>query len=234
MMSNINPPKIVKKLNEEFNLEKKFYLSDPNEALIIVDIQNDFLPGGSLAVSGGDEIIPTINLIQNRFDLVVATQDWHPANHKSFASSHPNKEEYETMELNGLQQVLWPDHCVQGTEGAAFATELNSERIEAIFRKGMDLEIDSYSGFYDNGRRKRTGMGGYLKDRDIKTIYICGIAADFCVYYTAIDGLDLGFEVFIIEDASRAINIEGYEVAMKDFKEKKGKLIRSTDLFISA
>lgn len=231
-MSNINPPKIIKRLNEEFHLDTKFYLSSPTEALIIVDIQNDFLPGGSLAVPGGDEIIPIINLLQNRFDLVVATQDWHPSNHKSFASAHPDKQEHEAIELNGLHQVLWPDHCVQGTEGAAFSTKLNDNKIEATFRKGMDPEIDSYSGFYDNGRRKRTGMGGYLKERDIKTIYICGIAADFCVYYTAIDGLDLGFEVFIIENASRAINIDGYEIAMKDFKEKNGKLITSTDLFI--
>jgi nicotinamidase/pyrazinamidase len=229
-MSNINPPKIVKKLNEEFDLEKKFYLTNPTEALIVVDIQNDFLPGGSLAVSGGDEIIPIINSLQNRFELIVATQDWHPSDHKSFASSHSGRQEYEIIELNGLKQVLWPDHCVQETKGAAFSTALNSKKIEAIFRKGMDPDIDSYSGFYDNGRRKKTGMGGYLKDRGIKTIYICGIAADFCVYYTAIDGLDLGFEAFIIEDASRAINIDGYKIAMEDFKKKNGKLIMSTDL----
>lgn len=229
-MSNINPPKIIKKLNEQFNFEKKPYFSNQKEALIIVDIQNDFLPGGSLAVSGGNEIIPIINSLQNRFDLVIATQDWHPENHKSFASAHLGKKEYDVIKLNGLSQVLWPDHCIQGTEGAAFSAELNDKKIEAIFRKGMDPEIDSYSGFYDNGRRKNTGMAGYLRDRGIKTIYICGIAADFCVYYTAIDGLDLGFEVFIIEDASRAINKEGYEIAMEDFKKKKGFLINHLDL----
>jgi nicotinamidase/pyrazinamidase len=229
-MSNINPPKIVKQLNEEFDFDKASYFANPEEALIIVDIQNDFLPGGSLAVLGGNEIIPTINSLQNRFDLVVATQDWHPAKHKSFASVHTNKQEYDVIDLNGLPQVLWPDHCVQGTEGAAFSKELDQNGIEAIFRKGMDPEIDSYSGFYDNDRKKNTGMAGYLKDRDIKTIYICGIAADFCVYYTAIDGLDLGFEVFIIEDASRAIDSEGYKVAMKDFTQKNGKLINHTDL----
>ena len=229
-MSNINPPKIVKQLNEEFDFDKASYFPHPEKALIIVDIQNDFLPGGSLAVSGGDEIIPTINSLQKRFDLVVATQDWHPEKHKSFASVHTGRQEYDIIDLNGRPQVLWPDHCVQGTKGAAFSKELNEKRIEAIFRKGMDPEIDSYSGFYDNDRKKNTGMAGYLKDRGIKTIYICGIAADFCVYYTALDGLDLGFEVIIIEDASRAIDREGYKVAMKDFIEKSGKLINHTDL----
>lgn len=222
-MSNITPPKIIKQLNEEFSFDKDFYFADPTKALIIVDMQNDFLPGGSLAVSGGDEIIPLINSLQKGFDLVVATQDWHPAGHKSFASSHPDKKEYEVIDLDGLPQVLWPDHCVQGTEGAAFSNELNDLKIEAIFRKGMDPEIDSYSGFYDNGRKKNTGMAGYLKDRGIKTIYICGIAADFCVYYTAIDGIDLGFEVFIIEDAVRAIDLQGYQTAMKDFEKRGGK-----------
>jgi nicotinamidase/pyrazinamidase len=224
-MSNIIPPKITKQLNEEFNFEKDFYFADPTKALIIVDMQNDFLPGGSLAVSGGDEIIPLINSLQKQFDLVVATQDWHPADHKSFASSHSEKKEYEVIDLDGLSQVLWPDHCVQGTKGAAFSSELNDLKIEAIFRKGMDREIDSYSGFYDNGRRKNTGMAGYLKDRGIKTIYICGIAADFCVYYTAIDGIDLGFEVYIIEDAVRAIDSKGYQTAMKDFEERGGKRV---------
>lgn len=224
-MTNIIPPKITKQLNEEFNFEKDFYFADPTKALIIVDMQNDFLPGGSLAVSGGDEIIPLINSLQKQFDLVVATQDWHPADHKSFASSHSEKKEYEVIDLDGLSQVLWPDHCVQGTKGAAFSSELNDLKIEAIFRKGMDREIDSYSGFYDNGRRKNTGMAGYLKDRGIKTIYICGIAADFCVYYTAIDGIDLGFEVYIIEDAVRAIDSKGYQTAMKDFEERGGKRV---------
>ncbi len=229
-MSNINPPKIVKQLNEEFDFDKASYFPHPEKALIIVDIQNDFLPGGRLAVSGGNEIIPTINSLQKRFHLVVATQDWHPEKHKSFASAHTGRQEYDIIDLNGHPQVLWPDHCVQGTKGAAFSKELNEKRIEAIFRKGMDPEIDSYSGFYDNDRKKNTGMAGYLKDRGIKTIYICGIAADFCVYYTALDGLDLGFEVIIIEDASRAIDREGYKVAMKDFTEKSGKLINHTDL----
>lgn len=229
-MSNIIPPKITKQFKEKFNFEDEFYFTDPTKALIIVDIQNDFLPGGTLAVLGGNEIIPTINSLQKRFDLVVATQDWHPSMHKSFASVHPGRQQYDIIDLNNLPQVLWPDHCVQGTEGAAFSKELNQNKIEAIFRKGVDPEIDSYSGFYDNDRKKNTGMAGYLKDRGIKTIYICGIAADFCVYYTAIDGLDLGFEVFIIEDASRAIDREGYKVAMKDFTEKNGKLINHINL----
>src|SRR5690554_1368504 len=142
-MSNINPPKIIKKLNEKFNFEETPYFNNPEEALIIVDIQNDFLPGGSLAVAGGDEIIPIINSIQKKFDLVVATQDWHPFNHRSFASSYSKKKEYDIIDLNGLPQVLWPDHCVQGTKGAAFSKELSDSKIEAIFRKGMDPEIDS-------------------------------------------------------------------------------------------
>lgn len=227
-MSNITPPKITKDLNEQLQFEEKFHFSK-NAALIIVDIQNDFLPSGSLAVSGGDEIIPKINFLQNHFELVVATQDWHPANHKSFASAHPAKKEFDNIELNGLSQVLWPDHCIQGTKGAEFSTELNSLKIEAVFRKGMDPDIDSYSGFYDNGRLKNTGMAGYLKDREIESIYICGIAADFCVYYTAIDGIDLGFDVFIIEDATRAIDFKDYENKMSNFKEKGGKLIRNSD-----
>lgn len=231
-MSNITPPSIIKKLNEEFNFDTEFYFSDAAAAFIIVDIQNDFLPGGSLAVAGGKEIIPTVNLLQKYFNLVVATQDWHPEDHKSFASNHIDQKEFAVIDLNGNEQVLWPDHCVQATEGAAFSSELEDRKIEAVFRKGMDREIDSYSGFYDNGRKKNTGMAGYLKDRKISKLYICGIAADFCVYYTAIDGIDLGFEVFIIEDAVRAIDQDGYHVAMDDFLRKGGKLIQSNQIYL--
>ena len=231
-MSNITPPNIIKKLNEEFNFDKEYYFSDPKAALIIVDIQNDFLPGGTLAVDGGDEIIPTINSLQKYFSLVVATQDWHPENHKSFASNHPDQKEYDVIDLNGHDQVLWPDHCIQATRGAAFSDQLNDQKIEAIFRKGMDWEIDSYSGFYDNGRKKNTGMAGYLKDRGISKLYICGLAADFCVYYTAIDGIDLGFEVFILEDVVRAINPDRYKTAMDDFSKKGGKIIHSKEVYL--
>lgn len=195
------------------------------KALIVVDVQNDFLPGGALAVPGGNEIIPIINRLQPAFDLVVATQDWHPADHKSFASAHPAKKPFDVIDLNGLSQVLWPDHCVQETAGANFASALEGKRIEAIFKKGMDREIDSYSGFFDNGKRKATGMAGYLKDRGVQSVTICGLAGDFCVYYTAQDALDLGFEASIIAEATRAIDANGFKKAMEIFKEKNGILI---------
>lgn len=229
-MSTIVLPRIIKTLKEEYNFEKEFYFSDSSSALIIVDIQYDFLTGGSLAVENGNEIIPIINALQNHFSLVVATQDWHPDNHKSFASNHEDKNEFEIIDLNGNEQVLWPNHCVQGTDGALFFSELNEKRIEAIFRKGMDREIDSYSGFYDNGRKKNTGMAGYLKDRKIKNIFICGIASDFCVYYTALDGLSLDFNVFVVEDASRAINEAGNKEAMADLRAKGAKIISSKEV----
>lgn len=194
-------------------------------ALIIVDIQNDFLKGGSLEVSNANEVIPVINQLQNQFDLIVATQDWHPHNHKSFASQHDDKFEFDTIDLNGLEQVLWPDHCVQGTFGAEFHKDLNTNKIEAIFRKGMDKEVDSYSGFYDNGRRKNTGLLGYLKDRNVNEVSIAGIASDFCVIFTAYDALDLGFKTNIIENASRPINAENWENIKNEFVVKGGKLI---------
>lgn len=194
-------------------------------ALIIVDIQNDFLKGGSLEVSNANEVIPVINQLQNQFDLIVATQDWHPHNHKSFASQHDDKFEFDTIDLNGLEQVLWPDHCVQGTFGAEFHKDLNTNKIEAIFRKGMDKEVDSYSGFYDNGRRKNTGLLGYLKDRNVNEVSIAGIASDFCVIFTAYDALDLGFKTNIIENGSRPIHAENWEIIKNEFVVKGGKLI---------
>lgn len=194
-------------------------------ALIIVDIQNDFLENGSLEVPNANEVIPVINQLQNQFDLVVATQDWHPHNHKSFASQHDDKFEFDTIDLNGLEQVLWPDHCVQGTFGAEFHKDLNTNKIEAIFRKGMDKEVDSYSGFYDNGRRKNTGLLGYLKDRNVNEVSIAGIASDFCVIFTAYDALDLGFKTNIIENASRPIHAENWEIIKNEFVVKGGKLI---------
>jgi len=194
-------------------------------ALIIVDIQNDFLKGGSLEVSNANEVIPVINQLQNQFDLIVATQDWHPHNHKSFASQHDDKFEFDTIDLNGLEQVLWPDHCVQGTFGAEFHKDLNTNKIEAIFRKGMDKEVDSYSGFYDNGRRKNTGLLGYLKDRNVNEVSIAGIASDFCVIFTAYDALDLGFKTNIIENGSRPIHAENWEIIKNEFAVEGGKLI---------
>ncbi|QYN49301.1 bifunctional nicotinamidase/pyrazinamidase [Apibacter sp. ESL0432] len=195
------------------------------KALIVVDIQNDFLQGGSLAVQGGNEIIPIINSIQEKFDLVVATQDWHPKGHKSFASQHSNKSVYDKIDLNGIEQVLWPDHCVQGTVGAEISSELNQNKIEAIFRKGMNTTIDSYSGFYDNGKLKCTGLGDFLKGRGVKEIFVCGIAADYCVYFTAKDALELGFTSTIIENATKAIDVSNFENIKRNFIQNGGNII---------
>lgn len=195
------------------------------KALIVVDIQNDFLQGGSLAVQGGNEIIPVINSIQEKFDLVVATQDWHPKGHKSFASQHSNKNVYDKIDLNGIEQVLWPDHCVQGTVGAEISSELNQNKIEAIFRKGMNTTIDSYSGFYDNGKLKCTGLGDFLKGRGVKEIFVCGLAADYCVYFTAKDALELGFTSTIIENATKAIDVSNFENIKRNFIQNGGNII---------
>ena len=200
------------------------------KALLLIDIQYDFLPGGALAVPDGDAIIPIVNPIQDRFDLVVATQDWHPQGHKSFASSHDGKKVFEQIELHGLPQVLWPDHCVQGTHGADLSEAVNWNRTEAIFRKGTSLEIDSYSGFYDNGHLKATGLSQYLKGRNITDVYIAGLAADYCVYFTAKDALQEGFTTYVIEDATKAISEDGFVQARKDLQERGGHVIQSSVL----
>lgn len=197
-----------------------------NKALIVVDMQNDFLPGGALAVDGGDEIIPVINRIQYDFDVVVATQDWHPQGHFSFASSHKGKEPFDVIGRGEEEQVLWPDHCVQGTYGAEFSTELNMNKARAVFRKGTDPAVDSYSGFFDNNREHRTGLAGYLKDLGVTDIYVVGLAADFCVYYSAKDGKELGFHVYFIENATRAISQDNYETAVEDMKQRGVKFCK--------
>ena len=197
------------------------------KALLLIDIQNDFLPGGSLTVRDGDEIIPLVNQLQSGFDLVVATQDWHPQEHKSFASNHEEKKAFETIQWQGLPQVLWPDHCVQGTFGAELSTAVNWNKTEAIFRKGTNSEIDSYSGFYDNDHLKSTGLADYLKGRKIAEVYIAGLAGDYCVYFTAKDALQEGFITYMIEDATRSISEEGFAKAKKDIEAKGGKIIQS-------
>ena len=197
------------------------------KALLLIDIQNDFLPGGALAVPDGDAVIPICNRLQNNFELVVATQDWHPQDHKSFAVNHRDKKEFQTIEWNGLPQVLWPVHCVQSTPGADFALDLQMAKVEAIFRKGTNPQIDSYSGFYDNGHLKSTGLAHYLKGKGVTAVYVAGLAADYCVYFTALDALAEGFETFIIEDATRAIYAEGFEKAKVDFKGKGGVVLQS-------
>ncbi len=197
------------------------------KALLIVDIQNDFLPGGALAVPAGDEIIETVNALQACFPLVVATQDWHPEGHGSFASAHAGKKPFETSTLGGLDQVLWPDHCVQSSKGADFSGALSQNAIEAVFRKGTDPGIDSYSGFFDNGKLKDTGLAAYLKGRNISQLFIAGLAGDFCVAYTALDALELGFRTYVFEDATRPIDAEGFEKMKKAITEKGGKIIHS-------
>jgi nicotinamidase/pyrazinamidase len=178
------------------------------KALIIVDVQNDFCPGGALAVREGDQVVPIINALQRGFDLVVATQDWHPADHLSFASQHTKHNVGDRMTLFGLDQILWPDHCVQGSVGAEFVENLNLRPVRKVFRKGTDREIDSYSGFYDNGRRKATGLGAYLKEHTVKEVYIVGLATDYCVKYTALDALNLGFKTHLIKDACRGVDLD--------------------------
>ena len=200
-------------------------------ALIIVDIQNDFIPGGKLAVPFGNQIIPLVNELQESFELVVATQDWHPPNHKSFASNHENKKPFEKITLQCLEQVLWPDHCIQGSVGAQFHDALNMNKVEGIFRKGMDPEIDSYSGFYDNGHKRSTGLAGYLRERKVQKVYVCGLAADYCVFYTANDALKENFETYIIEDATRAIDSEGFEKAKDKILSAGGNIIKSEMLY---
>ena len=182
------------------------------KTLVLVDLQNDFLPGGALPVAEGDHVIPLANRLQPLFDLVVATQDWHPADHGSFAAQHPGKKPGQMVQLNGLPQVLWPTHCVQGTPGAAFAPGLNTRRISKVFPKGTDPQIDSYSGFFDNGHRKATGLGDYLKSGKTTALYLLGLATDYCVKATALDARSLGFETYLITDACRGVNLQPGDV----------------------
>jgi nicotinamidase/pyrazinamidase len=181
-------------------------------ALILVDVQNDFLPGGALAVPEGDAVISVANRLQAAFPIVAATQDWHPANHGSFAANHPGKKVFAQIDLNGLPQTLWPVHCVQGTSGAEFAAGLQRERITKIFPKGTDAGIDSYSGLFDNGHRKSTGLGEWLKASGVTEVFVCGLATDYCVKFTALDAAQLGFKTYFIEDASRGVNLRPDDV----------------------
>jgi nicotinamidase/pyrazinamidase len=176
------------------------------KALILVDIQNDFCPGGALAVAHGDEVVPVANRLAARFPLVVATQDWHPADHGSFAANR-GRQPYELHELGGLPQVLWPIHCVQGSAGAAFHPALETGRIARVFPKGTDPAIDSYSGFYDNGKRKATGLGDWLRAQGVDDVTVLGLATDYCVRATALDAVGLGFTVTLVEDGCRAVDL---------------------------
>jgi nicotinamidase/pyrazinamidase len=197
------------------------------KAIIVVDVQNDFLPGGNLQVPQGDEVVPFINEKMPEFQLVVATQDWHPADHGSFASQHPGKKPGEIIELNGLDQILWPDHCVQHSFGASFASGLNIEQIEHVVRKGTDPGVDSYSGFFDNGHKVDTGLNDLLKKKDVDTIYIAGLAGDVCVKFTALDGASLGYKTYLYKQGTRAVNLkEGdFEKALEEMENAGVEII---------
>lgn len=185
----------------------------PTEALLLIDLQNDFLPGGALAVPRGDEVVPIAAAVMPRFDLVVATQDWHPPDHRSFASQHPGRSVGEVIDLAGLPQVLWPDHCVRGTPGSELVRAVDVSRVAHVVRKGADREIDSYSGFFDNGRRKATGLDEYLRGQRVETVYLLGLAADYCVKFTALDARQLGYRTLLIEDGTRGVNLRPNDTA---------------------
>jgi len=200
--------------------------------LIIVDLQVDFCPGGSLEVKNGDDIIPVVNKIQDRFYRVVATQDWHPENHVSFYTSHPGKNPFETINIGNIKQVLWPPHCIKGTSGADFHPKLDTRNVELIIRKGFSKHLDSYSGFFENDRKTPTGLEFYLKGLEINEIYICGLALDVCVFYTAMDGVKLGFKTYVIEDASKGVDIPpgNIENTKRKMRESGIVLIKSKEL----
>lgn len=206
-------------------------------ALIVVDIQNDFLPGGALAVADGDMVIPVANrLIESgRFNFVVATQDWHPPDHGSFAASHPGKKFYERIDLFGLEQTLWPVHCVQNTRGAELAPSLSRARIDHVVQKGTDKDIDSYSGFFDNGRRKATGLADYLRSKNATDLFVCGLATDYCVKFTALDAVQLGFRTTLIEDACRGVNLKptDSQEATDAMRRAGANVVRSADVLTS-
>ena len=207
------------------------------KALIIVDVQHDFLPGGSLAVKDGEQVIPVINRLIERFDLIIFTRDFHPADHKSFASQHEGKEVFETIDLGGQQQVLWPDHCVQGTRGSDIHEDLMGnpalkDKQVYIFKKGMDSEVDSYSGFYDNGKYGEagvsTGLTEFLKEKGVDEVFLTGLALDFCVLWTALDAKDEGFKTNVILSATRAINIPEFNMGL--FTDEGIKILESKDV----
>ncbi len=180
-----------------------------DDLLLVIDVQNDFCSGGALAVPDGEAVVPVINALAARFGHVVLTQDWHPGGHLSFASSHAGRQPFETTELDYGTQVLWPDHCVQGTAGAAFHADLALPQAELVLRKGFRPAIDSYSAFFENDQTTPTGLGGYLRERGLGRVFLCGLATDFCVQFSALDARHLGFETVLVEDACRAIDLEG-------------------------
>ena len=200
-------------------------------ALIVVDIQNDFCPGGSLAVKDGDQIIPLVNKLMSKFELVVATQDWHPNDHKSMAANN-NKKPGEIIMLHGIEQILWPHHCIQNTNGAAFHRDLDQSKFHKVIQKGMNPEVDSYSGFLDNDYQSPTGLDDYLQEKNVDEVYITGLATDYCVKYTAIDAIDHGYTTYVIKDACRGIDLNPGDIQQSydDMNAKGVILISSADV----
>lgn len=196
------------------------------KALLLIDIQNDFVTG-SMAVPGASEIIPVVGELIPRFELIVATQDWHPVDHGSFANNHVGKEVYENTDLNGLPQTLWPVHCVQNTGGALFAPALDTRRIARVFPKGTDAKVDSYSGFFDNGKRSDTGLNDWLRGQNVDELTICGLASDYCVKFTALDALACGFSVKVHRAACRGVNLQpkDSENALAEIQERGGRIL---------
>ncbi|MCL4145986.1 UNVERIFIED_CONTAM: hypothetical protein GTU68_017993 [Idotea baltica] len=199
--------------------------------LLLVDLQNDFMPGGALAVANADEVIPVANELISQFDLVVATQDWHPPEHGSFATSHEGGKVFDQIELNGLPQTLWPDHCIQNTGGALFAPGLNTAAIDRVFPKGTDPEIDSYSGFHDNGKRASTGLGDWLRAQGVTAITVLGVATDYCVKFTVLDALDEGFAVTLHLPGCRGVDLQDgdCEKAIQEMQEAGALIQKSAD-----
>ena len=197
------------------------------EVLVIVDLQNDFCPGGALAVPRGEEIVPAVNRLAAEFDHVILTQDWHPRGHASFASSHSGKQPFDSIEVSYGLQILWPDHCVQGTQGATFHPDLDVPHAELVLRKGFRCAIDSYSAFRENDRRTPTGLASYLKERGFERITLCGLATDFCVFFSAIDGREAGFEVDIATSACRGIDIDGSLARAMRSMSEAGVMLRA-------
>jgi nicotinamidase/pyrazinamidase len=208
-------------------------ISEANEsALVVIDVQNDFCPGGRLPVEEGDRVVPVINRIMASFLRIVGTQDWHPQDHISFASNHKNKNPFDTVEVNGTEQVLWPEHCVIGSDGADFHPMLDTDRFSLVLRKGSNKRIDSYSAFFENDRKTSTGLSFYLKGLGIHRVYLCGLAADICVFYSAMDAVGEGFDTIFVLDATRGVDVpEGNIQKTKRMMEKEGvKIIGSSDI----
>jgi nicotinamidase/pyrazinamidase len=201
-------------------------------ALILVDLQNDFIAGGALAVPEGEAVVPVVNTLLPKFELVLATQDWHPAGHGSFASQHAGKRPFEQSVLAGLPQTLWPDHCVQNTRGADFVSGLNARRIDAVVRKGTDATVDSYSGFFDNARRHATSLADELRRRDVTDVFVAGLATDYCVKFTALDAVELGFKTHLVVDACRGVNIAPGDVdrAVAAMEQAGVKIVRGEEI----